>query len=215
MVNVGFDLDGTLANSWEAVLAIIGRRHGLFGSKHDIKRYEVNQNPMFRSLTHKQVGEAFLEAWRNHGSIRLEDSRIPGIVRGLRGKYDGLYVVTAAYADTSEIRRWLRAKDVAVDGILHYGSARDKLRADVDVHVDDFHEIASLGAAMGRTVILLSQPWNADFRNVRMHTNIKIAKDWGEVGSILHSEYERIKAGASTARGLVRENGPVHSRSRA
>ena len=56
---------------------------------------------------------------------------------------------------------------------------------EVSVYIDDFPEVITSVAKVGKTGILLRQPWNEEFAKENRSKNIRIADNWRHVEEIL------------------------------
>ncbi len=193
MVTLGFDCDGTVADSWSLMLRLMHKRYGIMATKMNIRSHEVIENEPFKKLARGQAEEVFVDVWKDYRSIRLEHQRIPEIIRWLRNRYDGIYTVTSTVTDNRTILRYHEYTDTGTDGIFWFGNPKEKIKSGVDVMVDDNHEVVEAFASAGKHAVLFAQPWNEDFRKANgSHPNIIIAKNWMEIPGILSEIHYRM-----------------------
>lgn len=193
MTWIGLDVDGTSANSIDPQLALIEKRQGIRVTKGQINRIAPEESDALRSLiTKDQMTEIYQTVWKNYKSIKLEDPRIPAMVRELKRKFD-IHIVTASTAELDDIRKWLRLNDIEFHKFTQAPNSKAKADVNVEIYIDDHSKVAEACSERGKTVILLRQPWNIEFMDANGHNpRIRNANDWSGVEAHLAGEHRAI-----------------------
>ncbi len=178
---IGIDLDGVLADSVSKWLQYAEKEHGIKALKKDIIRYEISE--VFTSLTHEEVLMGFKEIWKDYHAIGMESQDIPTILDNLRDKFE-IYITTLN--KNENVRHWLKDNKIAYQKLIVFDHHYEKHKLEeVSVYIDDFPEVITSVAKVGKTGILLRQPWNEEFAKEDRSKNIRIADGWRQVEEIL------------------------------
>ena len=182
METIGIDVDGTIADVVNAWLRMAREKFAVNANKSDIIKYDFWE--LF-DIPRERWFETFKELWNNPDNIGLESERIPEILHALHSRYN-ISIVTATVGEQAKVRYWLQRNGIEYDNIIFMQNALEKGNADgISIYVDDYAGVASRIASSGRKVILLSQPWNAEFANNNKNPNVIVAKNWDDVERIL------------------------------
>jgi len=166
LIRLGVDLDDTLAHIKELARRRVNAEFGTNLSFRDIKDPLLERNLDGVVVTEADMKRIFREIWSDLDKIFLLDPKIPEIMTRLHGS--GIFqltISTATDASDSTIVGFLRKHGIPFDDIVHVRSSRQKLDAEIDVYVDDYHVIAEGAVQRGRMAILVKQPWNRAYRS--------------------------------------------------
>ncbi len=121
--------------------------------------------------------------------MKLEDPKIPRILDNLHNYFD-IYITTAAGTNDRVLVRWLRSNKIPYDKLVHLATHKEKhLITGINIYVEDFDKVAELATGVGKTTILLSQPWNREFIKKNKNPNILAAHNWKEIEQILLEKF--------------------------
>ncbi len=193
-IKLGIDLDGTLADTEAKLLRVLERRYGIKVTPEDIWGPESGRTfsgtagiARHFNLTYEQVKDAFVEAWRDYRDIQLVDESIPRIMRKAQRDYE-VCIVTASYGSRENIEAWLRLNEIPYDRFIQVKSPAEKMKAGMDVQVDDSGSVAKLFGDNNAACVLLSQRWNmADQPSLKEQPTVRIVNGWDEVSGMLES----------------------------
>ncbi len=186
--SVGIDLDGTLADTTSRWTEIASETIGRKVRKSDITEYSISQA---LGITYETVMDIFKKTWQDHAAIRLEDGRIPVILSRINQHYD-TYITTATNASPEAVREWVVMHGIKVNcEIIHLDSSSKKAHLDIDILIDDHPDVAVHAASLGKTAILIRQPWNESLAKSNDSSSIHVAEDWGHIERLLLRELRR------------------------
>ncbi len=174
MTVVGIDLDDTLSNTSEPLLAIIESRKGRKLGKNEI--YGIFYNKLeSEDLTRSEIIEMTHKLWKDYKKIEILDKRIPEITDRLRSLAK-IYIIT--FNTSPMISEWLNSNSVKYDKLIVCNGTAEKLREEIGIYVEDSKEVAEFLAENGKKVILMEKPWHD---GIPKSANIIPARNWGDV----------------------------------
>ncbi|MGI0141344.1 MAG: 5' nucleotidase, NT5C type [Candidatus Micrarchaeales archaeon] len=171
---IGVDIDGATADTMKILRRIMKDEFGVDMSKTQITRYSM---PGITGIKREDEIYAWKKAWRGFRKIPLEEKKIPKIIKELRKNFE-IHIVTGTSATPHQLISWLKLKNIEYDQIYHVEGQRNKIDADVDVMIDDSHNVAEMFALKGKRAILLQQPWNIYYGPIN---GVEIARSWSEI----------------------------------
>ncbi|MFP3215641.1 MAG: hypothetical protein RXR32_03800 [Candidatus Micrarchaeota archaeon] len=183
---IAVDLDGVLADSIKQMLRIIEEETGVKKTNEEIKRYDLSDI----GLPREYIMYAFRKAWMEYEKIELVDPNIPYILKKLREQAI-IYIVTSSIGADNEIIGWLEMNNIVYDKLVHVKEDKEKLSVEADVFIEDNPYLAIELDKVGKSVIVLQQPWNVVLQlwNVKLKNNgITFAVNWSELFGILNEK---------------------------
>jgi len=177
---IACDLDGVLADTVKLVLRNIEEKTAIKKTNDDIKQYDMAKE---LGLPRDYIMYAFRKAWREYEKIELVDPNIPYILNKLHEQAI-IYIVTSSIGDDKEIIGWLKMNNIVYDKLVHVKKDNEKLNVEADVFIEDNPYLAIELDKVGKSVIVLQQPWNVKLKN----NGITFAVNWSELFGILNEK---------------------------
>lgn len=181
--SIGIDIDGTLADSMDYFLKLLGSYHGIKAERKHVINFDLNK--VFDGIDGKIVAKLYRELWSKHNEVKLENPKIPGIINRLRKRFK-VHIVTATAGENRHIREWLARNDIGYDKIFHFEHSCWKAAVpELDIFIDDHAFVAQEVADTNRLVIVPRQPWNELFCIENKNRNVIPIDSWEEIEEIL------------------------------
>ncbi|MFQ5924671.1 MAG: hypothetical protein ACE5IE_01565 [Dehalococcoidia bacterium] len=155
-MKIGVDVDGVIGNQVPHLLRRVRHKYGIKMKKSDIKLWD---QPMGHTNFEKEMEEAVLDR-----TFVLTMPLIRGAREGLEriASHNRVIIVTSRPPEADEDTiEWLNTKRLGFDEFINT-HREGKLRAPIDVLVDDRLENVRDFALSGRMAVMLSQPWNSN-----------------------------------------------------
>jgi hypothetical protein len=183
-LNLGFDIDGVIADFSQPLLATIKKDYGLNLKPTDIYCFELD---IVLGISRSEEEQLIIEVLK--GDLPLSLGAKETLER-LSCEGHNIYLLTSRYDHLRDITQsWLKEKGVPYTQLHLLDNGKKHL-----AHVDPLDLIVedSLREALGwatkvKTVLIYDQPWNKTF-NVKNLT--KRVYNWTEI----YSEIQKIKA---------------------
>lgn len=182
MIVLGIDIDGTLADSVSPVVESLNISLGTSIMISSVRNYYLTK--VFSGVSHEEVLKRFSDAWVDWEDMALVDNSIPRIMNMLSERFK-IYITTASVGNGKNIQAWLEMNKIHFDEYIQVSHADEKSEQEVDIFIDDFHEVAEMAVSSGKRAILLKQPWNADFLDKNQDRRIMEAHSWDSIERIL------------------------------
>jgi len=157
-MRIGVDIDGVIGDQVPHLLRRVKQKCNIEMKKSDIKLWD---QPMGHTNFEKEMEEAVLDR-----TFVLTMPLIRGSREGLEriASYNRVIIVTSRPPEADEDTiEWLNRKRLGFDEFINT-HREGKLRAPIDVLIDDRLENVRDFALTKRLAIMLSQPWNKDRR---------------------------------------------------
>ncbi len=181
---LSIDLDGVLADTINSVNKIAAKSLKRTFRKEDVTDFDLSKSNLYSDVSPKQIKWFFNEAWRNYTEIKLEDKRIPEILKDL-GRYYEIWIVTGTSANDEQIKGWLERNNVFYNKLVHLDGQNQKSENMAKIHIDDYHELALMKPSC-ETLIILNQPWNREHREtLNGYKNVVYLDSWSEIHKFL------------------------------
>ena len=177
---IAVDLDGVLANSIKQTLRNIEEETGVKKTNENIEHYDLTTDI---GLPWDYIMYAFRKAWMEYEKIELVDPNIPYILNKLHEQAI-IYIVTSSIGADNEIIGWLKMNNIVYDKLVHVKNDSEKLSVEADVFIEDNPYLAIELDKVGKSVIVLQQPWNVKLKN----NGITFAVNWSELFGILNEK---------------------------
>ena len=188
---VSLDLDGTVANTYGAMVDVSNERHGTRKRYEDLIHYDFYR---ILEIDKEEMKQICREVFTIRGKVGKLSCDIPKIVNALRKNFS-VYIVTAAAMKREEVLAWLEDNGIAVDGLIF---TQNKEEIGAFIYVEDSPDLARRLSAAGKRVVLIKTPYTAgmvdDLRKIPdAYQNIIPAEGWGEVQEIIEREFEKLR----------------------
>ncbi|MEM3625921.1 MAG: hypothetical protein QW144_00590 [Candidatus Micrarchaeaceae archaeon] len=182
---LSIDLDGVLADLVTAANELRSKELKKIVRKEELGYYDLRKTGPYNDLKWSRIIAYFKDAWANYKEIKLEDQRIPEIIKSLRDYYY-IWIVTATVGKDEQIRSWLEQNDISYDELIHLDKQIKKIKNVASIHIEDYYELAA-EMPPSITILMLRQPWNEKFftNGANSHGNILYMKDWQEIQNYL------------------------------
>ncbi|MGI0047425.1 MAG: 5' nucleotidase, NT5C type [Nitrosotalea sp.] len=162
-MRIALDVDGVLADVIHAWLSYNNKIRTTI-LKSDIsewdfwKRYNINKFDFYEELS---------TCWKSWKFIPPTENNISSASKEI-SKVGTVDIVTAREDSThNDVKNWLKMHDVTFKNYVGVLEGTEKAKLDYDVFIDDSPLNAESMLALGKSVILYSQPWNLDFPDPR------------------------------------------------
>ena len=176
-MNLGFDIDGVIADFSEPLLKTINKNYGLTLKPTDIYCFDLD---IVLGITHLEEEQLIVEVLKQ--DLPLNPGAKETIER-LSREGHSIYLLTSRYGHLRDITQsWLKEKGVPYTQ-LHLLDNGKKYLAEVDpldLIVEDSLQEALRWTQKVKTVLIYDQPWNKTL-NVRNLT--KRVNNWNQIYS--------------------------------
>ncbi len=180
-MNLGFDIDGVIANFTQPLLDVIKENYGLSLKKADIYTFNLN---IVLGVT-KNEGTNLV-----HQTLKKDLPLIPGAketLEKLSREGHNIYLLTGRYEFLRDITQsWLKEKAVPYTQ-LHMLNIGEKYRADIqqmDLIVEDSLEDALEWSQKVKNVLLYDQPWN---RTLNVKNLTRRVYNWNDIYRVIQN----------------------------
>ena len=183
-INIGLDLDGTLADligaACERYNEKIGRYIEKFIHSREITTWDAFQNKT--GFSHLVQRQWFNDTWQDWEKIHATNLVLSGITSYLR-EHANVFILSHRNPVSHEyVVKWLQKNKVTYDGLCLVEDHIDKLTFPIDILIDDHPQLAA--KASDKQILLVDRPWNnsiidAEFApNVTRIHNLMNIQDW-------------------------------------
>ena len=174
-MNLGFDIDGVIANFTNPLLEIIKKNYGLTLKATDIYCFDLC---IVLGITKPEEEQLIFEVLKQNLPLNLGAKET---LRLLSGEGHNIYLLTSRYGHLFDVTNsWLKEKGIPYTQLYLLNSGEKYLAKvhPLDLIVEDSLQEALGWATKVKTVLIYDQPWNKTL-NVKNLT--KRVYNWNEI----------------------------------
>jgi uncharacterized HAD superfamily protein len=173
-MNLGFDIDGVIADFATVLIGIIKEKHNIVFTKEEIYCHGIN---LVLGLTKKETENLIAEAFSHN--IEIVNGSKP-ILEKLQAEGHKIYLLTARSKPMRKMtEKWLMKNGICYTQLIHLDSGeKNQTKLNLDVIVEDCLQEALEWSPKVKNIIVYDQPWNQT-RNIKKI--IKRVKNWDEI----------------------------------
>ena len=185
-ITIGYDVDGTIADTDHVVSKILKAQHGIDVPRSRLDTYKLERDGI---ISHRRMIKIYKDAWKDPRAVPIMNKKIPRIIAKISKElgYES-NIITCTAAKESVLQEWLDINKIPRSKTIHLKTAigKGKFRG-IHVHVDDHPDVAKAAARSGKVTILLKGPCSREFIKTNNDESIIVARNWKEVEEILRS----------------------------
>ncbi len=174
-LNLGFDIDGVIADFSQPLLKTIKKNYGLTLKPADIYCFELD---IVLGISHSEEEQLIGEVLKDDLPLNLGAKET---LERLSREGHNIYLLTSRYGHLRDITQsWLKEKDVPYNQ-LHLLNNGEKYLSKVDpldLIVEDSLREALGWATKVKSVLIYDQPWN---KTLNVKNLIKRVYNWNEI----------------------------------
>jgi uncharacterized protein len=180
-MNIGFDIDGVIANFKQRFIEIIAEKYDVLLTDSDMYSYDPN---LVLGVSKAEVGEVIVQTLSSDLPLYPEAKET---LEKLTSQGHNIYLLTARHQSLIQVTStWLKKNDIPYKEVFYLPQGRKseaKIQLDLIVE-DNLAEALELSNKI-KHVLLFNQPWNKT-KNVK--DLIKRVNSWSEI----YQEVERV-----------------------
>lgn len=174
-MNLGFDIDGVIANFSDLLIQAVKKNFGLNLKPKDIYCFDLN---LILGITKAEENQLVNEVLKTDLQLYLNAKET---LKQLNREGHSIFLLTGRYSHLRDLTQsWLKEKDVPYTQ-LHLLNLGEKYRANIeplDVVVEDSLEEALEWTTKVKNVLVYDQLWN---RTLNIKNLIKRVYNWKEI----------------------------------
>lgn len=174
MMNLGFDIDGVIANFVKTFIEIVQKKYALSLKETDIYCHELD---LVLGIDKEEKNELIRE------TIKEDLDVYPGakaIIERLYEEGHKIFILTARPNDLIEVTKtWLKKKGILYTELIQLNEGEKHLaQIDLDLIVEDNLEEAIGLSKKVKNVLVYDHPWN---QTLNVKGLVKRVRNWNEI----------------------------------
>jgi uncharacterized HAD superfamily protein len=173
-MNLGFDIDGVIADFANVLISLVKEKYNIVFTKEEIYCHDIN---LVLGLTKRETESLITEAFSQQIDL-INGSK--SILEKLQEERHKIYLLTARSKHLRKMtENWLKKNGICYTQLIHLDKGeKNQTKLNLDIIVEDCLQEALEWSPKIQNIIVYNHPWNQT-RNIKKI--IKRVKNWDEI----------------------------------